>query len=708
MSFKLSHKGNFNPLAKIVIDGMSIPLIEKDFSKESSSKNDLPSHKVTASSNFRSVKDNSSRHLSAKDIECAIKTAIDSLSSDLHKSQHCHRKKKKYGKAKIKTVLVSESDSSDSELSIVSLQSEINQRYALTKSTNRGSDQQSETSSSTHLSSNSSGSERIQYTDITLAICSRFKEIFDSEQGKRKEKAKVLLDKYKKGIRIDRKRAMDWKNEKESRKISSGPSNEFPIRSDKYVSTKQTNDNSMLDSVSGCKQAHKNEEPPSTPPKKIRTGQQLPKNNSRIHKRTDEEANNNDVQYVFVNTKAFPDLEEYCKILEQLKNHHFDEESQRGRHLCRLLIWSVVDSKLFPTPDQIHYPDLHKPAVNFGFLIEALKSTQHKKLLNAIPTLNRIINEGKIGTTKSNIINRIQHWLGSGSADFIIDVPTTLSALTSFLLFVPSPVRSGASPSENHYKAQLWAKILSDAFTLNIDPFEPTWELHHQIPGDSGKGSSRSDFACVAISLNTKEQYPFFILEVEVDGVWIHKDFAVVVAEAVSTLNRILSTYIILESEISKVRVHVALANNAHIRLGILRPLYNHESNCIIYIYNQDVKSFDLQSGCMETDIENVFNLINYLRQVVCKDGQYMKNLLNRESYGNKRKFYPELPRIPLEAEKSRTPKINITPMVKRVRYEVNSNGYKNDKDNSSYYCVDSMTPEEDSISLSPIIHNGF
>ncbi|CAG8574139.1 11676_t:CDS:1 [Gigaspora margarita] len=97
---------------------MSIPLIEKDFSKESSSKNDLSSHKVTASSNFRSVKDNSSRHLSAKDIECAIKTAIDPLSSDLHKSQHCHRKKKKYGKAKIKTVLVSESDSSDSDSAV--------------------------------------------------------------------------------------------------------------------------------------------------------------------------------------------------------------------------------------------------------------------------------------------------------------------------------------------------------------------------------------------------------------------------------------------------------------------------------------------------------------------------------------------------------------------------------------------------------------
>ncbi|CAG8788715.1 8667_t:CDS:1, partial [Cetraspora pellucida] len=43
------------------------------------------------------------------------------------------------------------------------------------------------------------------------------------------------------------------------------------------------------------------------------------------------------------------------------------------------------------------------------------------------------------------------------------------------------------------------------------------------------------------------------------------------------------------------------------------------------------------------------------------------------------------------------TSKINITPMAKRIRYELNSNGYENDKDNSSYYCSDSMTSEEDS-----------
>ncbi|CAG8853644.1 29412_t:CDS:1, partial [Gigaspora margarita] len=40
MSFKLSPKESYNPRAKIVIDGMSIPLIDEDFNKASSMKND--------------------------------------------------------------------------------------------------------------------------------------------------------------------------------------------------------------------------------------------------------------------------------------------------------------------------------------------------------------------------------------------------------------------------------------------------------------------------------------------------------------------------------------------------------------------------------------------------------------------------------------------------------------------------------------------
>ena len=45
--------------------------------------------------------------------------------------------------------------------------------------------------------------------------------------------------------------------------------NEFFIRTDEYVSTKQTNDNSMPDSITGYKKAHKDEEPPSTPLNKV-------------------------------------------------------------------------------------------------------------------------------------------------------------------------------------------------------------------------------------------------------------------------------------------------------------------------------------------------------------------------------------------------------------------------------------------------------
>ncbi|RHZ47086.1 hypothetical protein Glove_593g44 [Diversispora epigaea] len=419
----------------------------------------------------------------------------------------------------------------------------------------------------------------------------------------------------------------------------------------------------------------------------------------RTHKRINEQAKNHDAQYVFANTMAFPALKEYCEILEKLKDHHLEEESQRGRHLLKLLTWSVVDSRLFPAQDPICYPDLRKPAINFGITIAALKDTRHQKLWDAIPVLNRIIKEGKMGIVQSSIISTIQRWLGLDPANFVIDAPTTISALTSVLLFVRSPVRPGARPSENHFKSQLWTKILSDAFSLSIDPFDPIWELHHQIPGNSGKGSARSDFACVAISLITKEQYPFFILEFEVGGVQIHKDFAVVVAEAVHALSRILSTHVISESEISLIRVHVALVNNAHIRLGILRPLYNQEYNDILYIYDQDIKSFDLQSDCIGINIENVLNLIVYLRQVVCKDGLYLRNLLNRRNSEKKRKFYSGLPRLPLDAEKSRVPKGNFTPIAKRIKYELYSNGNKGDdsRNSSSHYRNNSMLPEESS-----------
>ena len=86
-------------------------------------------------------------------------------------------------------------------------------------------------------------------------------------------------------------------------------------------------------------------------------------------------------------------------------------------------------------------------------------------------------------------------------------------------------------PSEDNIKAQMWAKILSDTFLIDSDDIDVNWEYHHQIPGNGGSGSSRSDFAAVIFN-STDQQFPFFIVESKTDGFVIHKDEIVVMAEA--------------------------------------------------------------------------------------------------------------------------------------------------------------------------------
>ncbi|CAG8451225.1 5615_t:CDS:2, partial [Diversispora eburnea] len=88
----------------------------------------------------------------------------------------------------------------------------------------------------------------------------------------------------------------------------------------------------------------------------------------------------------------------------------------------------------------------------------------------------------------------------------------------------------------NNLKIQMWSKILSDSFVLNQTRFKPIWELNHLIPGNAKEGSSRSYF--VAAILNSKQwQFPFFIVEFEQHGFEVHKDFAIVICEAVFELD---------------------------------------------------------------------------------------------------------------------------------------------------------------------------
>ncbi|CAG8788764.1 11759_t:CDS:1, partial [Gigaspora rosea] len=67
---------------------------------------------------------------------------------------------------------------------ITTLQDEINQRYLIQSMNRRGSDQQSEASASIR-SSNSTGSDRIQYSNISSTIWTHFKEVFDQERNAR-------------------------------------------------------------------------------------------------------------------------------------------------------------------------------------------------------------------------------------------------------------------------------------------------------------------------------------------------------------------------------------------------------------------------------------------------------------------------------------------------------------------------------------------
>ena len=110
---KISFEYSRDSYARIVIDGMNIPLIKENSNKDSSTKNNLPISNP-----------------SQKDIEDIIRFIIRAVEkdtshhivSDSHKYQHCHtgshRKKRKNGKAKVaRTISVSESESSVSDSS---------------------------------------------------------------------------------------------------------------------------------------------------------------------------------------------------------------------------------------------------------------------------------------------------------------------------------------------------------------------------------------------------------------------------------------------------------------------------------------------------------------------------------------------------------------------------------------------------------------
>ncbi|KAF0377769.1 hypothetical protein F8M41_012555 [Gigaspora margarita] len=347
---------------------------------------------------------------------------------------------------------------------------------------------------------------------------------------------------------------------------------------------------------------------------------------------------NNDNDEMLSIRYDFSGMKEYCDILLERQESQIEEVSRSGRHLFQLLKWSIIDSELFGIA--LLMPNCSRPAISLCQVDKA-----------AAFSLKPLIYEGKIGNTDS-IYESLKRFVGL-QKDYIIDSYVASSAIKSVLSYCPAPslgLESG--PSESHSKIQLWSRILSDAFIYNLVRSEPVWEYHQFVPGHGGRGSSYCDFVAAVID-ERRQLFPFFIIEFERHDREIHKDHAVVAAEAAFELNRLLS--IVPESNVLEVRVHVGLVSNSNISLGL---------------QNDTDKLLD------------AFKLLVYLREVVCKDGLITKNLVDN-SPGICDNVVRTLPKLPTRMEKSRESS-TYTPKVKRVKYGI-------DMDDHYYYdCADS------------------
>ncbi|RHZ81859.1 hypothetical protein Glove_117g283 [Diversispora epigaea] len=380
-----------------------------------------------------------------------------------------------------------------------------------------------------------------------------------------------------------------------------------------------------------------------------------------------DDGNVYEVEELHVNVGEFPALLKYCQSINEMQENHIDEVSQLGRHLSMLLKWSVIDSRLFETP--VTPPTISKPALNLHNLKVILEEYPGLQADNILDTL---IENKKIGIVRTK---GWLEWLGlkKQSHDdcfYSIDTYTALSAIMSVLLYNPVQCRGlGSHPSEAHVKIQMWSKILSDSFVLNQVRFEPIWELNHLIPGNAKEGSSRSDFA--AVILNSKQwQFPFFIVEFEQHGFEVHKDFAVVVCEAVFELNKILSrTQGLLPAEIIQIKIYVGLINDTSINMGVIRPIFNNDETAVLFAYDQDIVSYNIQTSHQHDNVKNVLDLIVYFRQIVCRDGLVIKDFLAKSATHYNQSILKAMPKLPNTAEKSREAVTKITPRKKRVKY---------------------------------------
>ncbi|CAG8750204.1 9552_t:CDS:2, partial [Funneliformis caledonium] len=333
----------------------------------------------------------------------------------------------------------------------------------------------------------------------------------------------------------------------------------------------------------------------------------------------------------------------YRRVLEEMRNHHIEEELQRAQNLSLMLKWSVVDYSLFKGPK--FCPNLSRPAVNMNLLKSVLMETQNRNLRHAVIIVYNLITKEIVDNVNSNI----RQWLAR--------------------LFGVHKNEHCIIDSENHIKSQMWAKIFSDTFLISSEEIGVNWKYHHKIPGNGGCGSSRSDFAAVIFN-GANQQFPFFITEFENDGFAVHKDAVAVVAETAFEYNRMLAVaYYLSEDEMNANCLHIGLVNGTTIYLSSMKVVYDETKSALIYTYENNGVTFKLHTEDQQADIVSVLKLVTYLRTNVYHNGVTLNILLNRTTDTRNGALLASLPRLPRKAVKSRLSEIEFTPSAKRVKY---------------------------------------
>ncbi|CAI2179226.1 5312_t:CDS:2 [Funneliformis geosporum] len=366
------------------------------------------------------------------------------------------------------------------------------------------------------------------------------------------------------------------------------------------------------------------------------------------------------------NHVTYPMLTNYYRILLAMQDLHIEEDSQRARHSFAMLEWSVINFEIF---EDAGWQGERKPAtisipqIELKLLSPIFEKHFDSRIQSVIAMLRSLERKGKIVT--SSLFNSWFGWLwGRSRSYYYLDALTCISVLSTVISYIPTPCRGlGSKPSENH---ELWTSILFNAFSFHNPKFFTAWEFYHLVPGNGGRGSAKSDFSAI-VRNKSDLQFAFFLAEFEQE---VHKDDVVIVAEAAHEFNRILSLmHYPSEEEINKTCLHVGLVNGTRIRLGKLMPAFNQQQATLIYVYDDEVISFNLQEKDEEANIESALQLLTYIRETICMNGMRIKSLLNRRPAKFNACLKASLPKLPNEAVKSRKYNTKFTPRSKRQRY---------------------------------------